>query len=160
MRAMSLDFQQLQQAYLRRQHARVAVNYGSSIKLYMLPVRATLNDLHRQVDTPKNILCLYLCDGRPIPRTDEYMSHFFARCGSQPVHTKPVIFGVNCVMHPMPSLAVPGAPVASGEPLESAAAPMQVSQGTAEQSAPAAQPHAILQRDVPGAAESSTAPLA
>ncbi len=63
----------------------------------MLPKMATLNNIYRQLDGRRGAANLYLPNGTPLPRVDEYAEHFFRRCGQSPYHKKPQVYALNCV---------------------------------------------------------------
>jgi len=76
--------------FVRRYQVRVTVLFHNGPKLIMLPPRATLNDLYRNIDSPKLHTLVYTEPGAPVPRTDEYLMHFITRMRMQPCPRIPV----------------------------------------------------------------------
>lgn len=101
-------YQQQVAAFLRREHTKVSVRFAHNgqSKLLMLPVRATLNDVFRQLDSPKLTVMLFCSDGRGIPRTDEYVGHYLARMGIEPWLRRPTVHLVHCVSGPLQSIQI------------------------------------------------------
>ena len=93
-----MSYQQQLQAYLHRQHLRITVTVDQgSQRLLMLHPQATLNDLFKQLDSPKTTIWLYTPEGAPVPRTDEYAQHFLSRSQQKPWHRRPAVYALNCV---------------------------------------------------------------
>lgn len=99
-------YQELVQAFMRRQHIRVVVSFPTANKLVLMPVRATLNDLYRQVDAPKTTTQLYCEDGTGISRTDEYVSHYIQRMQMAPWHQRPPVYRVLGFTAPLEALQI------------------------------------------------------
>ena len=93
-----MAYQQQLQAFLRRQHLRITITFEpESHRLLLLHPQATLNDLFKQLDSPKATIWLYTPDGNPVPRSDEYTQHFLSRTQQRPWHRRPTVYALNCV---------------------------------------------------------------
>lgn len=79
-------------AFLRRPALRLSICTRNSCRLLVLPSGATLNDVFRQLDTPRETVILHLPDGRAVPRTDEFLSHYLQRCQQDPYQRKPQVW--------------------------------------------------------------------
>lgn len=110
-----MNYQELQQSFLRRQHTRIAVRFAKTTKLFMLPTRATLNDVYRQLDAPRTYVQLYTDFGMVVPRTDEYCSHFFRRAGVAAWHSKPLCYSLFCHTGPVHDMVTIAQPIAAEE---------------------------------------------
>jgi len=101
--------------FVRRYQVRVTVLFHNGPKLIMLPPRATLNDLYRNIDSPKLHTLVYTEPGAPVPRTDEYLMHFITRMRMQPWHLRPKVYRVFALTQALLPLRVLPRPTAEAE---------------------------------------------
>jgi len=151
--------------FVRRYQVRVSVLYYSGPKLVMLPPRATLNDLYRNIDSPKHHALVYTEPGAPIPRTDEYLMHFITRMRMQPWHLRPKVYRVFALTQALLPLRIlsrseteqpPQAPPTSFF-VSSPVTPPEDTGGTAPAAAPACQTETDQPTGAPGSAEDGPA---
>ena len=102
-------------AYLRRPSLRISVCSPYGCRLLLLPTTSTINDIYRQLDSPKEAIWLHLPDGRAVPRTDEFLSHYLQRCQQEPYMRKPQVWRLLAIPLILSDLA-PQQPTMEGAP--------------------------------------------
>lgn len=130
---MALNYAELQQGFLRRQHVRIAIKFPSGTKLLMLHLRATVNDVYRQLDVPRMQTQLYTDFGMAVPRSDEYCTHFFNRVGVQPWTRRPQCFSLICHTVPLHDMLI-------AQSVQQVEAAMMLAQATQTEPQPEPQP--------------------